>query len=146
MFQLVLAIGTIQVFNVSKSLTPLNVMLNTSRGLTGGETGKLIKIFSRCGTEKGNYSQVAVKFFFLPKNCIHLYIAIRITEIAQILQTAVCPVKMGKIYSESGDKLSVLSLTFKSYSLKINDPYFADDLTILEMPTCGYKKVAYRKS
>lgn len=54
---------------------------------------------------------------------------------------------MGKIYSESGDdKLSVLSLTFKSYGLKINDPYFADDLTILEMPTCGYKKAAYRNS
>lgn len=48
--------------------------------------------------------------------------------------------------SESGDKLSVLSLTFKSFNLKINNPCFADHLTILEMPTCGYKKEGYTKS
>lgn len=87
------------------------------------------------------------EIFLLAKNCIHLYITIRAIEIAQILQTAVCPVKMGKkMCSESGDKLSVLSLTFKSFNLKINNPCFVDHLTILEMPTCGYKKEGYTKS
>jgi len=65
--QLALAISTRQVSDGSKSLAPLNVMLNRSRGVAGGETGTLIKIFARCGTEKGSYSWVTVKFFFLQK-------------------------------------------------------------------------------
>lgn len=36
-----------------KNLAPRKVKLNRSGRVAGGKTGKLIKIFARCGTVKG---------------------------------------------------------------------------------------------
>lgn len=50
-----------------KSLAPWSNQLTWS---TGGESGKLIKIFARCETEKWDWGPVTLKFLLLWKKCI----------------------------------------------------------------------------
>lgn len=68
-----------------KSLAPWNNQLSWSAGVAGGESGKLIKIFARWETEKGDWGLVTLNFLLLCKNCISLLVIIWTVVVIQLL-------------------------------------------------------------